>query len=138
MKAMLFLVAVCCLLIASPISAQTNTYSIMLDTSTLTTRPGGPFSVALYLSDGSGVGSGNNTVTLSGFDFGGGNSEGSSTLIGGATGSLSSTVTLTGALFLNSFIQQFAPGSHLAFQASVTHNVYFGSTTGPVCCFDSR
>jgi hypothetical protein len=39
-------------------------------------------------TDGSGVADGNNTVTMSNVDFGGGRASGSPTLFGGANGTL--------------------------------------------------
>lgn len=106
--------------------AGANLYSITTDTSTLLNQPGGPFSVAFCLGDGSGLGDGNNTITLSAFDFGGGSAIGTPIRLGGASGSFFSSVTLIDSSFLNCLTQQFNPGSHIALQVSTTTNADTG------------
>jgi len=100
-----------------------SNYTVSLKLSTLAGHPAGPFAVAFQLTDASGTGDANNTVTISGLNFGGGSPTGTPTLLGGATGSLSSTVTLTDSSFLGYFIQRFAPGTQLSFQVTTTSNV---------------
>src|SRR5579871_5069955 len=74
--------------------AQT-TFTVSIDTSALMGNPGGPFSLDFQLTDGSGTNDGNNTATLSNFNFGVGAATGTANLSGGASGSLSSGITLT-------------------------------------------
>jgi hypothetical protein len=87
-----------------------------LNTATLTTKSAGPFSLDFQLN-----GTDGNTATLSGFSFGpSGAAVGSPTLIGGASGNLSSSIKLTESGFLNDFTQQFTPGLMLAFELDIT------------------
>ncbi len=104
-------------------TAQGANLTVTVDTSSLVGRTGGPFSVGFYLNDGSKLGDGNNTVTLTGFDFGGGTALGNITQLGTASGSLSSGIILTDSLLITGFTQQFNPGSHLAFTISTTTNI---------------
>jgi hypothetical protein len=100
--------------------------SASLDTSALV----GPFELVFVLTDGSGNGDANNTVTLSNFLFGGG-SAGSvdpSLSFGGASGDLSSGVGLVDSAFLNIFASSFTPGSALSFDFSLTTNADTGGT----------
>lgn len=116
-----------CSLAVLTANAAPITYNISLNTAPLAGHPAGPFSLNFQLTDGSGSNDANNTVTLSGFQFGpGGSAAGSAMRAGGVTGSLTSTVTLTDSAFLNSFTQQFAPGNRLSFMALVTTNVDAG------------
>jgi hypothetical protein len=108
-------------------SAGTVSYSVVLNTEPLIGDVAGPFSVAFQLSDGSGHGHGNNTVTLSDFDFGGGNGVGMANVLGGITGSLESSISITESLFLNYYIQQFDPGTFLSFDLTTTTNANIGS-----------
>jgi hypothetical protein len=88
----------------------------------------GTFSLAFQLSDGSGTGDGNNTVTLSNFIFFGGGFVGNSTDFGGATGNLSSgtaSLTDTDPAF-NALLQGFNPGSALSFAFTFTDNADVG------------
>lgn len=89
-------------------------------------HPAGPFSISFQLTDGSGLGDANNTATISNFLFDGGSAAGSPFLIGGASGDLSSTVSLTDSNFLNFFAQSFTPGSRLSFLLSLSTNVVGG------------
>ncbi len=76
-----------------------------------------PFEVFFSLTDGSGSGDGNNTVTLSGFSFGSGGSAGAvdTTNTSNAAGDLTSGVTMNDANFSDSFAAFFTPGSSLSF-----------------------
>jgi hypothetical protein len=47
--------------------AFSNTFSFVIDTSTLIGNPNGPFTLDFQFIDGSGTGNGNNTVTVSNF-----------------------------------------------------------------------
>jgi hypothetical protein len=119
----IFLAGVCCLL-----SLPANADLITLDTSPLVGHPAGPFYIYLALTDGDGFGDTNNTVTVSGFDFGGGNALGNPLLFGGASGSLAAGVTISDSSFLNLFYQQFAPGLQLSFSLGLTSNDDLGGT----------
>lgn len=108
-------------------SAAPITYNISLNTAPLAGHLAGPFALNFQLTDGSGTNDANNTVTLSGFQFGvGGSATGTPTRVGGVTGTLASSVTLTDSSFFNSFTQPFVPGSRLSFTALVTTNVDAG------------
>jgi hypothetical protein len=102
--------------------------SVTLDTSALGSLPGGPFSLAFELADGSGTGDGNNDVVLSDFQFGSGNPVGSPLIFGSAFGDVSSTVTLTDANPAGVFVQTFVPGSTLSFDLTFTTNIDPGGT----------
>lgn len=93
-------------------------YQVQMDTSALVGHAAGPFSIDFQLIDGDGVA--DNTVTLSQFAFGGGGPLGAASLTGGASGDLSSLVTLTDSAFLNAFVQPFTPGATLSFRLSTT------------------
>jgi hypothetical protein len=103
-------------------------YDISMNTGPLGSHPAGPFSLEFQLNDGSGTNDGNNTAVLSNFLFNGGAAVGSPTLTGGATGTLTSGITLTDSSFFNQFIQGFTPGSALSFRLSLSTNVDSGAT----------
>src|SRR4051812_41143102 len=90
-------------------------YDISLNTASLIGHIAGPFSLDFQLIDGAGTGDANNTAQLSDFSFNTGSAMGSPVLLGGASGSLSSAVTLTDSAFLNEFTQSFLPGDGLRF-----------------------
>ncbi|MBZ5489495.1 MAG: NF038129 family PEP-CTERM protein [Acidobacteriia bacterium] len=102
--------------------------TVTMDTSQLVGHPAGPFYLAFQLTDGSGAGNSSTMAVLSNFQFGGGASSGSPTLMGGASGDINSSVTLSDSSFLNFFSQQFTPGSTLTFTLSLTGSVEAGST----------
>jgi hypothetical protein len=123
----------CTILFATLFISVLSCFGGIIETVSLTTtpligHPAGPFSLAFQFTDGSGVGDANNTVTLSTFSFGGGGASGVPTLFGGATGDVSSAVTLTDSAFLNFFIQPFTPGNLLTFTLSSTTNADAGGT----------
>ncbi|MBZ5673919.1 MAG: NF038129 family PEP-CTERM protein [Acidobacteriia bacterium] len=103
--------------------------TVTLDTAGLGILPGGPFSLAFELADGTGSGDGNNSVVLSDFQFGFGGSPSASPLftLGAVLGDLSSTVTLTDADVANVFVQDFVAGDTLSFLLSFTTNVDAGT-----------
>lgn len=119
---------VAALAFASLAQAQLQ-FQVQLNTSALVSNPAGPFSLDFQLNDGSGLGDGNNWAKLSNFQFGGGSAWGSATTFGGATGSLSSTVTLndSNGLF-NELYQSFTPGSWLSFTVSLSNWADAGPT----------
>ena len=89
---------------------------VSLDTSPLIGHAAGPFSVDFQLNGMNG-----NTATLSGFSFGpGGGASGNPIHIGGASGDLSSTVTLAESGSLNDFTEAFISGSHLSFELTLS------------------
>ena len=97
-------------------------YDISVDTSSLMGSPLGPFTMAFQLTDGSGTGDGNNTVTIDNFDFGSGGPTGSPTLSVGASGDTATSVVLTDTEFFNEFNQGFTPGNLLSFYVALTLN----------------
>ena len=104
------------------------------DTSPLISETGETFSLDFQLNDGSAIGTigdMNNRAILSNFNFGIGGSAGdpmSIKLEGGASGSLTSGITLNDSSFLNEFSQDFNPGSTLSFRVNLTTNVDIGPT----------
>lgn len=96
--------------------------NVTLDTTSIS---GGTYTLAFDLINGDGVS--NNNVTLGGFSFGGGTSSGSPTFIGGASGTLASTVTLSDSLFFNEFTESFTAGSVLKFSLDAWANFAGGS-----------
>jgi hypothetical protein len=114
-------------LLLAPADARAGViYQVSLNTAALEGNAAGPFSLDFQL-----VGTGNNTATLSNFQFGGGAADtfgnglyDTSYSTGGFSGNANSSVTLTDtANFYNEFTQQFTPGSILSFQISLTTNV---------------
>jgi hypothetical protein len=103
-------------------------FHFSLDTSALTAAPlnaNGPFSLLFQLTDGDGVA--NNTINVTNILFGGGSPAGSPTLSGGASGSLSSGITLTDTDFFNALLEGFTPGSTLSFDVVSTMNFAGGA-----------
>lgn len=115
----------CCALSTSPCQAQLFV-NVRLDTAPLVGHGAAPFWLDLQLTNGDGTP--NNTTTLTNFDLGGGSASGSPTLVGGATGSLASAVTLTDSAFLNAFTQGLVPGSVLSFDLLLTTNAAEGGS----------
>jgi hypothetical protein len=104
-------------------------FNVSLNTSPLIGNAAGPFYIDFQLIDGSGTGDANNTVKITNFLFGGGDAVGSPLPpIGGASGDLSSFVSITDNSFLNEFTQQFNPGSKFSFTVNLTTNVDVGPT----------
>ena len=116
-----------CCLVTMPAEADTI-FLVSLDTSTLIGHPAGPFALNFQLNDGSGLGDANSTAILSDFMFHGGTSTGVAATLGGATGDLGSSMTLTDSSFLNVFSQSFVPASLLTFRLSLTTNADAGPT----------
>jgi hypothetical protein len=100
-------------------SAIDTTFDVNFDTSTL--EGAGPLELAFLLTDGSGLGDGNTTVTLNNFAFGAGGSTGSVTpdSTGGVSGDLATGITLTDTSFFNLLGSQFVAGSNLSFQVGI-------------------
>src|SRR4030088_2636836 len=91
-----------------PICQAGLIYNVSMNTSPLIGEAAGPFSLGFQFNDGSGAGDANNTAILTNFLFGvGGSASGLPTVFGGATGDLSSGITLIDSSFLNAFAQSF-------------------------------
>jgi PEP-CTERM motif len=103
-------------------------YHVNVTTASLIGNASGPFSLDFQLNDGSGSGDGNNTATLNNFTFGGGSALGSASLIGGATGNLTSGITLSESAAFNEFYQGFTPGTTLGFDVALSANLDAGLT----------
>jgi len=103
-------------------TATAQSFEVTLDTAPLVGHPAGPFSILFAFTDGNGVGDANNTVTISNVQFGGGSALGSPIVLGGASGSLETGVTITDSSFLSFSSEGFVPGSQLSFSVSVTLN----------------
>src|ERR1035441_6203459 len=65
----------------------------------------------------------NNTVTLSKFNFDGGSADGVAALVGGASGSLPSGLTLIDSTFFNAAVQGFTAGTFVYFTATFGNNL---------------
>jgi hypothetical protein len=100
---------------------------VQLNTAPLVGNAQGPFAVDVQLTDGSGSGDANNSVTLSAFTFAGGQASGTPQLLGGALGNLGSSVVLTDSAFFNDFTQVFQPGAILGFDLFFTTNADAGA-----------
>jgi hypothetical protein len=106
-------------------------YSVSLNTAPLIGNPNGPFLLDFQLTDGGGTGDGNNSATLSQFQFGAGGSAGNAstiTLTNNASGNLASSVSLKDTSFFNEFSQAFVPGATFTFQLDLTANADAGGT----------
>ena len=109
-------------------SAASVEYYVDINTASLVGNASGPFSLDFQLNDGSGTGDGNNTATINNFAFGSGGASGTANLSGGASGDLSSAVTLTDTSAFNEFYQTFNTGSTLSFDVTLTLNSDSGPT----------
>src|SRR3974390_3824397 len=85
--------------------ASTVQYYVDINTASLVGHPSGPFSLDFQLNDGSGLGDANNTATINNFTFGTGSATATANLAGGASGNLSSGVTLTDTTPFNEVFQ---------------------------------
>lgn len=110
----------------APFSKADNIYTFSLNTTPL--MGSGPFALDLQFLDGSGSGDGNNTVTLTSFAFAGGSSSGGGTGTGGASGTLTSGVSLTDTAFFNEYYENFTPGTLLSFTIDTTNVLDAGGT----------
>ena len=119
---------VCASLLSVPAAHAALAFHVDVNTAGLAGNPGAPFALDFQLIDGGGAAA--NTVTLSGFTFGGGNPTGSALLTGGASGSLLSSVTLTDSAFFNEFYQTFDAGSTFGFDIFTTLNEEAGIPDG--------
>ena len=107
---------------ASAAAATPLTYDFIINTAPLIGHPAGPFSIMFAMTDGSGIGDANNTVTVTHVDFGGGVPFGSPSVWGGASGSLETSVSLTDSELVNLFGESFTAGAALQFTLTLTTN----------------
>lgn len=112
----ILLITLCGLLAGGVTPARAASFTVSLDTSALVGL--GDFTLDFQLIDGDG--SANTTVLLRDFTFGGGSSAGSPTLVGGASGSLATGLTLQDTAFFSRAAQGFTPGATLAFLLEVS------------------
>lgn len=100
------------LLLGSGTALADEIVNISVNTSPLTASSAGPFTLQFQLTDGSGgvVADGNNTVTISNFNFGGGSGP-------------SGPISLTDNSFLVFSNSGFIPGSSLSFVVDLTTNL---------------
>lgn len=97
--------------------ADGGTVNVSVNTSSLS----GTQTIVFGITDGDGVA--DNSVALSGFNFGGGSAEGSASYIGsGVSGDLSSVIAMDDSGFSALFEQQFNVGSSLSFVLATTDN----------------
>jgi len=111
--------------------ATTFNYNVFVNTAGMAGSPAAPFSLDFQLTDGSGTGDGNNTATVSGFNFGGGGPLGGAFGTSGVSGDLGSSVSLTDSSpfqFPYEFYQGFTPGATLSFNVAITGNTDAGPT----------
>jgi hypothetical protein len=108
---------------ALPAAATSIAFHVSVNTAPLVGNPAGPFYLDFALTDGSGTLAVPNTVTILDFNFTSGGPVGAPTLSGGASGNLSSSVSLTdNTSFFSEFFQQFTPGTALGFDVIATTN----------------
>ena len=119
----LLVAVICCglaLVCQAACAADSSGLQVSVSTSALIGHPAGPFSLAVALTNGDGLASGSSTVKLSNFKFGGGKPLADSVTVGGANGSLETSVTLTTTSFLGLFVESFAAGTRLEFTLSLS------------------
>jgi hypothetical protein len=115
-----------------PAAAQADTiFNVTMDTTSL---QGKSFGLFFQLNDGDQTGDSNNTATISDFAFGGGTA-GDCAMFpqlcvpdGGASGNITTILSLIDSSPYNSFLQQITPGSSLSFKVDLTTNVDGGVT----------
>lgn len=115
---------------ASLAMAAPVTYSVTMNTSSMVAS--GPFYLAFQLASGTSNGiNGNNSASLSNFNFSGGSAGSTIDLSGGASGSFSSGVNLSDSntFFFNEMDQNFTPGSSLSFWITFSNNAPVGSAS---------
>ena len=108
--------------VAFPLTLSADTFTVNLNTAPVS---GTNFTLLFQITDGSGT-PGNNTVSLSDFNFGtGGSTTGTATLSGGASGDVGSGFSLTDTDFVNTIEQTFIAGSSLGFTIQLSGNLEF-------------
>ena len=120
----------CAWLAASAARAQTPTYHVALNTSGMAASSAGPFALDFQFNDGGAPG--NNTVTLTHFDYGGGSAASvPDSVSGGASGNANSAVVINDTALLNELAQTFTPGTALTFDVSMTNNANTAPGSSP-------
>jgi len=116
-------------LLLSTAASHAITYNVDLKTASLAGLPAeGPYYLDFQFATGSGA-VGNNTISISNFNFTGGSATGSASLFGTASGSLTSGVTLKDSPTPSELYQQFTTGtSDIGFTVNTTLNVDAGLT----------
>jgi hypothetical protein len=114
---LLHLLGLSALILCARVASADDQYQINIQTSALLGLTD-QFALDLQLIDGSGLGDGNNTATLSNFNFGSGS------WIGLDPGN----VVLHDSTFFSEFTQAFNPGTSLSFTLDVTNAVDAGDT----------
>ncbi len=113
-----FGIAVC---VSSPrLAASSISYHVDVDISALAGNPNAPFALDFQLTDGDGLN--NSSALIQNFNFSGGNAVGSPILFNGASGSLSSSVSLVDTAFFSDLFQGFSSGATLSFDVSLVSN----------------
>ena len=128
MRAALYTCEVVVALLAASAIARAGEITVTLDTSVLINSQAGPFSIGFQLADGSLTGDGNNAVSVSNFQFGGGapglpGCSANQRYQGGVSGDLSSTIMATDLSFFALCYQPFTPGNTFSFKVSYSNNV---------------
>jgi hypothetical protein len=108
------------------LGSAATVYDVRVSTAPLIGHTAGPFSLELQFNDGEGLGDANNTAVLSNVSFELGQPTGLPSVVGGVTGDLGSSVTMTDSSFFNQFIQSFNPGGTLSFRLSLSTNTDAG------------
>ena len=120
MKPLRLFVTILVLIFAPVLARADQIFDVSLNTSSIS---GSTLTLSFQLTDGSGTSDANNTVTVSGLNFGaGGSSSGTANLAGGATGNSTAGFVLTDSNFFNAVEQQFVAGSMLSFRFDLTSN----------------
>jgi len=118
MKKLSLMIAILVAMLTLTGSAWATGYSVLVNTSSLSSAT--PLTLDFYLLDGSGVGDGNTKVGITGINLGGGSFIGGGTLTGlGASGDLATGINLTDTDFFSQFQQGFTPGAFLSFSLSI-------------------
>jgi hypothetical protein len=99
---------------------------VEIDTRPLIDHAAAPFFFAIALTDGDGVGGGNNEVTISQVALNGGLALGGGSAVGGVDGSLSTSVRLRDSEFGAFYFEAFRPGNALSFLLQFTTNANVG------------
>lgn len=122
------LVSIAAVLAAAASVRADITYHVNVNTAGLIGSPSAPLYLDFQLFDGTGLGNGSTTVSVSNFNFGGGSSAADNFGTGGVSGSLDSGLTLTDLSFYNEYFQGFTPGSTLQFDVQIDSTAQGGLT----------
>src|ERR1035438_5083614 len=115
-------------LLAASGMARADEITVTLNTSVLINSQAGPFSIGFQLADGSLTGDGNNVVSVSEFQFGGGapgqpGCSANQGYLGGVSGDLSSAIAATDLNIFALCDQPFTAGNTLSFKVSYSNNI---------------